>query len=530
MVACVVAVHGMMRQGGAPVRLFVCALSVVGALVTANRLTGSQPETPPARRLVEAGDMRFEGTFLLPQLLGNDADTRILGRAGCLTHRYVDGELYLMAGGGNNRNGSPNGEPYRVSLAPLRTERPYNVAIEVKRYGDVYSGKRVGVDDVSISHDFLGCYWDESTQRWYATYGDGYWGGSGDVASVVVSSLDEGRDDSETGSGTGIAAYKFDGLGYKHRQTGVLPIPDDFAEAHTGGRRLGIGLGGYFSLFMTAGGVSMGPSLVAFDPPKGPHLASLPWTPLVQYPGSLDPKSSVDRANRPAGAAPVQQFLDEWPNTKFTWTDWVGGAVWIRTPTLQGLMFFVTLGTGAAEYVNSQFGAEGAESWALVYDEDDLARVAEGQVDPDDIQPKASWKIEYPGLDYGSFPFAHETKACRSVTVSSTNVTFECDNHGFETEQRIRLYGASQEDFNGGYRISQVIDAHRFVGSNVNKPSFSTSRVTGRLSIKPLWIYGPPGHIFGATFDPVSRRLFIAAPDGVPWPQSSVAVHVYQFQ
>ncbi len=480
------------------------------------------------RRLVQEGDWAYEGTFLLPPKLGNGADTRIIGASGCAAIRYLDGTAYFMAGAASNQVGPTNGEPFRVSIPPLKTAPPFNVATEVKRYGDVYDGKRVDLDDRTPNHDFLGCYWDEPTQRWYATYGNGYGAaGDGNATSIVVASLEEGEPDAASGSGSGLAAYKFERLGYKYRQTGILAIPPDFAATYTKGRRLGAGFGGYFSAFQSAGGVSMGPSVVAFDPPKSAHLASLPWTPLVQYPVSPEPGRGK-RANRPKGAAPIRQTFDRWPNDKYSWTDWVGGAAWIRTDTVQGLAFFISIGTGDAQYINSQFGAEGAETWVQIYDEADLARVAQGKARPDDIQPRNEWKMRYPGLNYDAFPFASESRACTSVAAKGAQLTFECPNHGYEAEQRIRLYGATVKDFNDGYAIDAVIDRDHFTASNVVRSSFSSATTSGTLTIRPLWIIQPPGLLFGATFDPIGKRVYVALGDGVPWPDSHVAVHVYR--
>lgn len=110
----------------------------------------------------------------------------------------------------------------------------------------------------------------------------------------------------------------------------LLEIPDEWATAHVGGRRLGTGR------FRDGGWSGMGPSLYAYapwlagnPPPPGTRLSAVQ---LLQYDSTLDGASSSG-SGRLAG----YQDADEWE-----------GSAWITTPSgKQAVVFAGTKGTGA---------------------------------------------------------------------------------------------------------------------------------------------------------------------------------------
>ena len=75
---------------------------------------------------------------------------------------------------------------------------------------------------------------------------------------------------------------------------GVVKIPDWFASAYTGGKTLGVGFGGYFSIIGNGGG--WGTALVATSVPNinnNPDQTGVDYVPLLGY-----PIGSPDRADR----------------------------------------------------------------------------------------------------------------------------------------------------------------------------------------------------------------------------------------
>ena len=149
----------------------------------------------------------------------------------------------------------------------------------------------------------------------------------------------------------------------------------------------------------------MGPALAAVDPPDPSRVkpgGDLPHTPLIGYPFHEEAYRAPGRCHRDADL--INDF-DAWKVKNgtgyWTWTDMMQqAAVWIDLPELHGVAFFPTLGNGRVWYKAPNLHAERGAHWVYVYDPADLARVAQGKVRQDEIQPARTWRIEYPGVDY----------------------------------------------------------------------------------------------------------------------------------
>ena len=108
---------------------------------------------------------------------------------------------------------------------------------------------------------------------------------------------------------------------------------------------------------MATGGVSMGPSLWAIDPPTAPHMSAIDATPLVSYhPPSLKPYTRPLRCQRPANY--VTEY-DGWQPKDgvgyWTWNDEIHqGCVWIDLPDSHAVLFFPILGAGKASLQECQ--------------------------------------------------------------------------------------------------------------------------------------------------------------------------------
>jgi hypothetical protein len=450
-----------------------------------------------ASTVLQSSDFTYEGAFYLPTALGDASDTYFYGPGfgGGLTHRYRSGTLNLLL------TATTVNKVYAVTVPTLKTSA-YNTASIVKEYGDVYSSKRVN-NDPSNGLAQYGIHWDETDQRLYWSYGNLYTSVAG--PSIGCSTLDDA-----TPSGTGIGTWAFSGLGFKAVQSGVLPIPSSFAAAYTFGRRLGVGFGGYYSITGSQD-VSIGPSLTAIDPPNlgtNPNLSALNHTRLVGYDPFADPGTST-RCHRPSTTPALDQHLDSGSNTNWSWVDCPAAAVWIHLPTKQGLLYITAYGCGYASYINSAFGAETEQHYWTVYDEAQLALVAQGSLSRDAIQPASQWSVQYADYNYAVPPFALVPKTVTSITASGSDLTVTCTAHGYAGGQRIHLTGANEADFNGGFQVTSVTNANVFVCSNNGIPSYSAGSATGTLRVASIWSDFHPAQAAGATFDSTTNRLYL---------------------
>lgn len=355
-------------------------------------------QTTIPKTVLTAADFSFVGAFRLPfNVNGQDA-----GYGRSLAHRYLGGELRFLT------MTLPN-NVYEVAFPGVAANPPYPLAQVARYWGDVYHGKRQLDGAANRESAVWGLYWDAPDRRLYWSYGDGYNAVSGNDPSIGYSTLDDADGVSE-----GVGAWRFNGRGCKATMGGVLPIPEWFANQYCGGRRLGAGFGGYFSI-VGVGPAHLGPALCAFAPPNlaaNPNLSALAFNNLVGYPFNSTPYTAPDRCHRDTD---YTNEFDNWNPRDgvgyFSWTDYIWqGAVWIDTPTKHGLIYFPTLGDGRTWYETSTLHAERASHWWFVYDPNDLAQVAQGQKQQWEIQPRSTWQNDYPGLSRPLPGWADEPK------------------------------------------------------------------------------------------------------------------------
>jgi hypothetical protein len=186
-----------------------------------------------------------------------------------------------------------------------------------------------------------------------------------------------------------------------------MPIPQWFADAYTGGKRLGAGCGGPYSV-ATVGPAHFGPALAAFSTPNitaNPARSSLSFTTLVGYPYTGEPYSTPDRARRDTNYSvdAAEAGWIAWPpkNGSGYWTDvdMIQGGVWIDLPDKNGMLFPLTQGNGRIYYATSAPNADSSSHAWFIYDPADLAKVSQGQKQEWEIQPQ-EYLVQYPGLGY----------------------------------------------------------------------------------------------------------------------------------
>ena len=347
---------------------------------------GANQAQNTTKSVLTASDFSFVGAFRLP----NDVNGEDAGYGQTLTHRRVNGELRFLTT-------TVRANVYEAIPPVLSVVAPYPFASIGRFWGDVYQGKRRFDGSNRNGGRVWGLYWDAPDNRLYWSYGDEYNTVSGDDPSLGYSTLNDAD-----GTSSSVGSWRFAGRGCKSTMGGVTAIPVDFANQYCGGKRLGAGFGGYYSI-VGVGPAHLGPALCAFAPPSlsaNPDLSSLPFNNLVGYPFNSTPYTAPDRAHRDTD---YTNEFDNWNPRNgvgyFSWTDYIWqGGVWVDTTNKHGLIYFPTLGNGRTWYETSTLHATRASHWWFVYDPADLAQVAQNQKQQWQIQPRNTWAVNHPGL------------------------------------------------------------------------------------------------------------------------------------
>ena len=297
----------------------------------------------------------------------------------------------------------------------------------------------------------FGLLFDPDTNRLYWSAGNGYDTTQPPQPTVGYSVLND-----TTGVATGMGEYYLNSPTYGIRGShllygGFTLIPEWFAASYTGGKTLGVGFGGNFSIVGNGGG--FGPALAAIAPPDpsvNPDRSGLDYTPLVGYPfysgkrahrlpdyvDGFDGVGSSPNATTPyflapaapyptswnplysctptypstcnldanprcadpifpAGCATTEagQFFDYPPNSVGFWQwDYIfQGCTWIDTASLGGLLCIGDTGTGLQWYNYSRPNYQGFNFLWMTYDPKDLAAVAAGEKQQTDIYQAGLW-------------------------------------------------------------------------------------------------------------------------------------------
>jgi hypothetical protein len=350
---------------------------------------------PLQKPLITAKDLAYVGSFSMPPRGAGGASNAYT--YGGLTHRYVRGELRFFS-----TSHPYDGDcVYEVKFPGLSTTSP-PLAEVVADWNNIYGGKRWvdndgGYSKLDPSVHTYGLHWSEERRRLYWSYGHWYNTTSPSNPCLGFSTLNE-----ETTKATGVAAWRLRGRGEMFARGGSVDIPRWFADRFTGGKTLGIGFGGYFSIIASG---SMGPALCAVahpDPATVPHKGSLEQIPLLGYPYTPKPPGPPDRCHRNAD---YKTEFDGWKPSGdigyWTWQDqiWSGGS-WVDLPDKQAVLFFCVLGHGRVWYEKSVTRAERGKYWCLAFHPRDLAGVAQGRKKEWEVQPAAAWEVTF-GAGFG---------------------------------------------------------------------------------------------------------------------------------
>lgn len=422
----------------------------------------------------------------------------------------------------------------------------YTTATVVKTYTDVYSGKKNIIYDGVLTEltnqldGGFGIYWDATDSRLYWCYGFGYSTSNPlDVDSWCIgySTLNYGAN-----TGTGFGPWRLSGQSWKALMGGLVGIPSTYAQTYLSGKRLGVGLGGYFSVHSIADS-SMGPSLTAIDPISASEQTALANTALVGYwPFAGSPSGTANRCNRPANmllAAESEYVLEpNWPANKMSWNDRVEAAVWIDNGTKRGVIFMGQWGKDYTQYVSSDmYSSRFGHFWAI-YDPMEFTPVS--GTARYNIQPTAIYEVTYPTVDYTQTMYAGGVSKSVSAITSvngqqkntNTGATVTVTGHGYSEQQFVEIRGANQSEYNGIFQIapSGIIDANNFYIRNASLTStWSGTSATGTITSK-YPISAGCDRALGAAYDPETGRIYMAVSEtkGVNGLNSHVFIHVYQ--
>jgi hypothetical protein len=308
----------------------------------------------------------FVGAFKLPQ---NACGASTGFATGCLALRRSGGKVTLFS----DSHVGTGGKIYEFESPNLSKDQPYAVAEIKHEWGDIYQGRKRKADGSSYNLDGLvpttGLRWDDTRRSLWWAYGEKYNTGNQDAPSFGASKL-EGQ------TATAAGPWKL-ALPQSWQRGGTLEIPAWFAEQHCGGKRLGVGFGGYYSIFK---GGSYGPALIAASEPGDKQPAGVV---LLGYPEPHFCPRNADYRHVSPG------WMGRDPEGDVgTWnaTDEIGGeihaagAIWIDAADKHGLLFFCSLGTGRIAYEDGGIQTEARENALYVYDPADLAKVAAGKL------------------------------------------------------------------------------------------------------------------------------------------------------
>jgi hypothetical protein len=389
----------------------------------------------------------------------------------------------------------------------------------------VYDGKDTDWNG-SAGPDHFGIHYDSTAGRLYWLYTGTYSGGtpssgySDTSKSIGYSTLSWSTSTGIANGPWGITRHAHKGIG-----GGMVDVPPWYAAAYLSGKRLAAGLGGYGSL-CAAGGISMGPKLVALESISASENTSVSGTELIGY----DACGGSLLAVRPSFE---YQSFDGGGTDKWTWTDGIEGAVWIDTGTKHGVLFAAALGMGSMGYVSSDRSVEYMQAYWIIADPMTFAPVTKKR--PSDASLTYIARI-YPGVDTtraGYYDSRRKYGAVRSIAASAggsrmdaaTSTVTTTTAHGLADGARVSIIKTSQSEFNDIWNVT-VKSATTF---GITDPNGGAWRATSATGGDVYRVEGIGGIHHGITYDPVQKRLYVAVDaNRQPAYTGAVLVHVYQ--
>ena len=339
------------------------------------------PPRPPAsgKRVLSAEDFAYLGSFKLPKSVEGCGSG--FTESGLALRKAADGTKTLFV-----QTGLQKYLLYEADIPePLPLDTPDHSRLKVAAVQRVWGEIKLG-DGADAVRANAGFWWDESKQTLYWSYYHGYM--TGIVPVLGASRLEAGRAPAHAGPWRIPAAAPW----YKCYWGGVTPLQRAFADRYTGGRRLALGFGGYYSICAAA---SRGPALAAIAEPD-PLRATVDLVELLAYPWPKEVAAPRDGdyfvANCPWGGQPPESpSRGQW-----TMDDAVHAGVFLDLPDGHAFLALAYLGTGRIGYDYGAIQSAGHACWWYFYNPDDLGAVATGSRKPWEVLPHSRTKVTYP--------------------------------------------------------------------------------------------------------------------------------------
>ncbi len=254
-----------------------------------------------------------------------------------------------------------------------------NYARTLQPFTDVRSGVdsiHVFEEIVRVGMEYLPARGEQTSDKLHFAWGAHFQEDEQNVASHMWSEMDfSGR----------AGPWRVSGASLYSVNDYMFAIPEEWASTHTQGRQLATGR------YRDGGWSGMGPCLYAIAPWQhgNPPLsgAVLQSTPLLQY------------------STTYYEDPDDYRMTGYHNSDEWTGASWLAAGGNQAVVFVGTKGVGDSAWYGDPMGpcldcedrgrwSDAFEGQIIFYDPSDLARVADGEIDPWQPQPYAVLRID----------------------------------------------------------------------------------------------------------------------------------------
>jgi len=307
---------------------------------------------PSGKHVLTIDDFQYLGSLKVPDVV--DGCGAAFTESGLALRNARDGTKRLLL-----RTGLRNTIIYEAEIPKLvkldsTDHSRLKVAPVTRIWGEL---KLPGEGDEAICAN-AGFWWDDTKKTLYWSYYHGYCTFRPPV--LGASRLVEGEAPAHYGPWFIPMSIPW----FKSYWGGVTQLPESFAKRYTGGRRLALGFGGYYSICALA---SRGPALAAISEPD-PRNSILDVVELLTYPWPKDIAAPRDGdyfiANCSWGGRPP-----DGPARGFWTMDaTVRSGVMIDLPEKHGFLALAYLGTGRIGYDYGEIRSAGRVCYWYFYD------------------------------------------------------------------------------------------------------------------------------------------------------------------
>ncbi len=404
--------------------------------------------------LVAPSDIKYVGSFKVPKLSGYE-------------NTYVETGMTLKMGADGSKHFLLNTGTYTQLLYEIKIPDPSELStIENNDHTTIPTAELVRewetikwdapVDEEELDAN-RGFWLDTATNILYWTHMNSYYAG----APFPVLSATQLHHD---GSVTNLKYWYLPPVSlWKAYWHGVTVIPQQFADSYTGGRTLGIGFGGCFSIIQTA---SRGPALAAVALPDITK-DTLDLLEVLRY--KHPEEAAIRDGNFYLANTTIWDYEPSAPwDGAFTYGSFVGSGTFIDLPGKKAYLSFVNHMTGRIGYDwgGITHDAHRENNWYL-YDTDELGKAALGEVSAGSVQPYRIIKVTWP---YKVAP-TRNTVVSGSYFDTETQLLYTYVKYGLGVEPVIHVYsileGSTQTD-----TVGSVIGT---IGSSNSIPDLSSS-------------------------------------------------------